>query len=183
MNCKPFALILVLAVPASAQAIVYDRNTSKVHLEALEELHLCAKRDRSGDFSRAALYEWVDKHPEDAFDAAKLARKTLGEIPALPLFARAFRDKLGDCKDPDVALALGAAAKKPLSKAHQKDFETLAFRTCFEAARTGLEKAASETTGRKNVCKGLLEKDALRGVKKKKCERFVTENPSRPSPK
>lgn len=176
MSFRGSAFMTLLLLPSTpAQAIVYDTQSSKVHLEALEDHYLCVKRDRSGDFCRAALYEWVEQHPEDAFKAGKLARQTLNGRAALPLFRQAFKARKGSCKDADVALAIGAAAEKPLSKELAKDFHTLAFDTCFEQVKGVLVKAATSETGRKNVCGGLLARNALNGVRKKKCERLARE--------
>ncbi|MEL6760635.1 MAG: hypothetical protein AAFP04_09550 [Myxococcota bacterium] len=165
----------MLILSNDAGAIIYDTHTSKVHLEALEDHHLCVKRDRSGDFCFAALKEWVEKHPDDALEAAQMARRTLAPWTSLHFFKRALKAKQGVCKDKELRAAIEWSATQPLNKAASKQFDALAFEACFENVKDVLVKSAANDHGRTNVCQRLLEKNALNGIRKKKCERWMAD--------
>jgi hypothetical protein len=168
-----FALIaavffLASAFPAHALKVVNEQ----VILESMDDYPLCQTRDYDGSWCNDALQRWVKTHPNDAFKAGKLTRRAMNAWGAVPFFAVAFGQKAGDCKDEDVKMAVMSALGLP---ADHKEVIAQAKSIVFKSCPAELEQAAADGTAEsdyflQNVCKELVAKGKLSGLRAKRCK-------------
>ena len=85
----------------------------KIILEKINDYEFCQSKDYTGDFCHQALLEWVEKNPKDAFRAGKMTRLKMNHWVAMPFFAKAWEQGIGDCKDEDVKLSVLSALSLP----------------------------------------------------------------------
>src|SRR4051812_1639295 len=103
MSVKFGAISTALFFCLSAGALrVKDKQ---VILDKLTDYNSCHRRKISPEYCQEGLDNWVDAHPADTFEAAKMSRKQLFAWGALPLFVKAFAAKAGKCGDEDVKVA------------------------------------------------------------------------------
>lgn len=162
-------LLFVLSQNANALRVVEQQ----VILDKLEDYEMCQGRDYTGEFCHDALVRWVEKNPTDAFSAGKMTRKKMNAWGAIPFFTKAFNDGKGNCKDEDVKLAIISAFKLPPDgkKNVIDEAKKIGIETCFEDMKTDLVEAASIGSYTfQNICKELLSKGLLTGLKAKKCK-------------
>src|ERR1700735_5359469 len=105
-----FALIFVIR-PESTMALQVVHG--QVILNTLDDYNSCQGYDDTGNMCQDALKRWVRAHPADAFKAGKMTRRIMNSWVAVPFFAQAFDDKVGDCKDEDVKLSIVSAFGLP----------------------------------------------------------------------
>lgn len=156
--------------PFAAHAL---RTVEKqVILEKLDDYEMCQGRDYSGDFCHDALLRWVEKHPDDAFTAGKMTRLKMNAWGAIPFFTQAFSKGKGNCKDEDVKLAVVSALNLPASsnKVVVESAKKIGFEKCFSELKVAIVESASlDSYAFQNVCKDLVTKGLISGLKAKKC--------------
>ncbi len=134
----------VLALAAPAQAYHLDKKTQTIHIVSLQDFDRC-QRDYESSGSEAcldALRGYVKKHPQDAFEAGKRARRHFMHWVALDFFALALdkRPSKERCADSD----LGAAVISGLSLPPHYPAVAVAQRILREKCWTELQPAVSE---------------------------------------
>lgn len=162
---------LVILFVSSAEALRVKEE--QVILDEIQDYELCQKRDYTGDWCHDALKRWVKEHPEDAFKAGKMTRLAMNHWVAIPFFNQAFDANKGDCKDPDVKLAVLSALDLPPSSYKEvvQQARKIGIETCFGETKDDLvAKASVGSYMFTNVCRDLMAKGLLTGLKKKKCE-------------
>jgi len=160
----------LLLSPFSAFAL--KEVDKQIILEKIEDYEICQSRDYSGDFCHEALVRWTEKHPMDNFKAGKMTRKIMNAWVAIPFFAKAFDNKKGDCKDEDVKLAVASAINLPTSSNKEvvDQAKKIGFELCYKENEASILKVAQiDSYAFTNVCKELVAKGALTGLKAKKC--------------
>ncbi|HTU60921.1 MAG TPA: hypothetical protein VMF89_20855, partial [Polyangiales bacterium] len=107
----------LLALAAPAQAYHLDKKTQAVQIVSLQDFDKC-QRDYESSGSEAcldALRSYVKKHPQDAFDAGKRARRHFMHWTALDFFAPALDKRASKerCADTDLSAAVISALSLP----------------------------------------------------------------------
>lgn len=160
-----------LSVPFSANAMQVING--KIVLEKISDYDFCQSNHNS-DYCHQALLDWVEKNPKDSFVAGKMTQVRMSPYMAIPFFAKAWEQKLGDCKDADVKRAVLSAL----------GLQTERNSMIAAAVEIGLNKCEKEfltevvTLAKtndyalKNTCKLLLKKGALEGVAAKRCNKI-----------
>ena len=167
--------LLVIGLVVSAAALVADAYKVKdgeVILNDLNDYNKCQVDDYGGRYCQDALERWVKANPKDVFKAAKMTRLKMNAAVAVPFFAQAFDQKLGDCKDEDAVLAVVAGLNLPESdKETIAKAKKIAFDLCYNEMKDAiLKESGTDTYLFKNACKDLLAKKALNGLKEAKCK-------------
>jgi hypothetical protein len=145
----------------------------QVILDKLDDYQSCQTKDYSGEWCHDALVRWVDQHPNDAFKAGKATRRVMNAHGAIPFFAQAFKAKMGDCKDEDVALAVASALDLPGDSYQEKvaQAQEIGLKTCFKEMKDKIFSEASIGSYRlKNICKVPAAVQALPPLKQAKCK-------------
>jgi hypothetical protein len=163
------AAVVMASYPVMALQVVHGQ----VILDRLDDYDHCQDYDYSGDMCQDGLKRWVEAHPGDAFKAGKMTRKIMNSWVAVPLFAQAFDQKIGDCKDEDVNLSVVSALELPPDRSDDvvPDAEKIGFDLCFAEMKDALVNASGETSySLKNMCPGLMAKNAVSGLRLAKCQ-------------
>lgn len=110
-----FWTLLVIAAPA--QAYHLDAKTQSVRIVSLQDFDTC-QRDYESSGSEAcleALRTYIKKHPQDAFEAGKRARRNFMHWVALDFFALALDKRANKerCADPDLSAAVISGLSLP----------------------------------------------------------------------
>ena len=160
-----FFTLLLCSFPAFAMLV----KDGKVILEKLSDYPFCQSKDYDGSWCNAALEDWVESHPADAFQAAVMTRKAMNAWGAIPFFHKALADKDFDCKNEDVKLAVMSALDLPSSSYAEvvKQAKEIGIKKCGAELKESIAKAASiDGYMFANACADL----DLAGLKKKKCD-------------
>lgn len=165
-----FSAFLICLIVTSAQALRLVEG--QVILDKIEDYPTCQNHDYSGDFCHDALVRWVEKHPGDAFQAGKMTRKIMNAWAAIPFFSKAFEKAKTECGDEDVKLAVVSALDLPAdsNKNVVQEAKKIGLDKCYKEFKTAIVDAASLGSYMfKNICKELLAKGDITGLKAKKC--------------
>lgn len=160
--------LIVFVQPAMAIKFV----DGQVILAKIDEYQTCQSKDYSGQWCQEALERWVKDHPGDAFKAGKLTRQKMNHWAAIPFFSQAFAEKKGDCGDVDVRMAVVSAINLPPQSNSEivEKAKKIGVEICFPQMREAIAEVATiDSYAFANVCKILIVKDALTGLKQKKC--------------
>lgn len=171
INCHLLIAFIFGLFAWSANALQVDKG--KVILESLEDYQLCQKNDYSGDWCHEAMKDWVKAHPSDMFKAGKLTRRSMNAATAIYFFEKAFAQKIGDCKDSDVLLAVIAGLGLPkTSNSETVDAsKRIGLELCYNEMKSALLKETNiGSYFFENTCQVFSEKGELQGIKQKKCK-------------
>ena len=171
MSIKNVGLVFLVSCLGLNQAFALKVIHEQVILDQLSDYDLCQSKDYSGDWCHDALVRWVKAHPADAFKAGKMTRLKMNHWVAIPFFMQAFSSKKGNCKDEDVSLAVISGLNLPAdsNKEIVASSRKIGIELCFPEIKTAiLEAATLDSYLFKNVCKDLIAKKALTGLKEKK---------------
>ena len=160
-----------LMLPESAMALRLVHG--QVILDKLDDYKNCQNEDYTGDFCQDALKRWVEAHPSDAFKAGKMTRKIMNSWAAVPFFAQAFDQNVGDCKDEDVKLSVVSALDLPADRDDNviPQARKIGFDLCFNDMKNALVDALDDSRyAFKNLCHDLAAKGAISGMKLEKCQ-------------
>lgn len=167
-----FYIFILLASLSALDAEAYKVKDGEVILNDLEDYSKCQADDYNGRACQDALERWVKANPSDVFKAAKLTRLKMNAVVAVPFFFKAFEEKLGDCKDQDLTLAVVAGLNMPESnKELISQSKKIAFTFCYDDMKDNILKEAGVNSELlKNSCNELIEKNAISGLKLAKCK-------------
>ena len=77
------------------------------------------------------------------------------------------------CKDSDLKLAVKAGLLKTEDTNEAQSAKSVAFSHCFPDLIGAIKEAIIENDNAKKLaCKGMIQRNALKGIAKKKCEKF-----------
>lgn len=156
-------IILSLLLSQSAFALMF--KDGKVILEKLSEYNSCQGKDYTGEWCHAALEDWVDKHPDDAFEAGVMTRKIMVGHNAIPFFHKAMNSRKFDCKNEQVKLAVISGLGLPSDYDNVKPSLDI-FKKCKADLMAAVDaEATPDGYVFMNVC-SLLD---LKGLRKAKC--------------
>jgi hypothetical protein len=149
-NIIPWIAILTLCLNAHALRV----KDEQVILDKLSDYGTCHTRKISADYCQEGLSNWVDAHPNDVFEAAKLTRQQMFPWVALPLLVRAFAANKGKCADEDVKLAVIAGLGRSENETQPiQDAKKIAFQYCEKELKTAIIQAATDDyPTRMNLC-------------------------------
>ncbi len=166
-----FSLVAIISFLApSAHAL--RLKDGQVILDKLDDYPTCQNHDYSGDFCHDALVRWVETHPTDAFQAGKMTRKIMNAWVAVPFFTKAFSSGKTNCKDEDVKLAVVSALDLPADSNADvlKQAKKIGIEQCYSEFKSSILDSSTLTSYTfKNICKDLIAKGDLTGLKAKKC--------------
>jgi hypothetical protein len=171
-NILIICIVSLLFIP-TVYALKADKG--QVILEQLVDYNRCQSMDYSGAFCYEALMRWVDEHPDDAFEAGKMTRQKMNHWNAIPFFTKAWASNKGNCKDPDVKMAVISALALPPDDQNKviPQAQSIGFEKCSSELATVIAKEAKENENvLKNSCKQLMAKNLLSGVAAKKCNKL-----------
>ena len=157
----------------SSAALALHPVHGQVILDHLDEYPRCQERGYTADACYSALERWLLKHPDDSFEAGKMARQKVQPWKAVPFFAKAFALSLGKCQDPDLQESLLSAWGLEASSNGQilEQARKITFDLCFAEMKDPLLVLVQEQgLVFKNACHGLKEKKALPASLRSKCK-------------
>jgi hypothetical protein len=118
----------------------------------------------------------LDPNPSYALQVAKLVRKRMSNNKAIEYFAIALSKKPEQsiCNDTDLKISLESAIQSKPASNYANAAKKVAFGQCFDSLKSTMKTAVKNSDNAKtNACEELLSKNALKGISKKKCERFI----------
>lgn len=157
--------VLLFSLPTFAM-IVKD---GKVTLEKLSDYEFCQSKDYTGQWCHRALEDWVEGHRDDAWEAAKMTRRSMNHWVAIPFFVTAQKGNSFNCADEDLSLAVVSALNLPATGNEKiiASAKELGLTKCKKEVLPAIQKEASADSYLfANACTEL----ELQGLKKKKCE-------------
>jgi len=166
---KRFLIAILMFSALSAKTMTVDKG--QVTLDKIEDYTECQKHDYGGNSCQEALSKWVKQNPKDSFVAGKLTRKHMNAWAAITYFEQAFNEKIADCNDKDVKLAVLSALNLPINRYSEvvASAQKIGLEICFENLKADLQKIETDSYAFKNSCKVLIKKNVLTGLKKNKC--------------
>ncbi len=118
----------------------------------------------------------LDPNPQYALAIAKQVRRRMSTNKAVEYYQLALSKNPSTdfCADKDMQIAVESAlTAKPGSK-YAIAATKVAFSHCFEQLSHAIKKAVKNNdNAKRNACKPLLARDAVKGITKKKCVRFL----------
>ncbi len=118
----------------------------------------------------------IDPNPQYAFFTAKQVRLRMSNNKAVEYFNLALSNNTSKefCADKDLQLSVESALKAQPGSQYAIAANKVAFSQCFEHLSGVIKTAVKNNDNAKNnACKQLLARDALKGISKKKCVRFL----------
>ncbi|MDH5649837.1 MAG: hypothetical protein OEY67_09290 [Gammaproteobacteria bacterium] len=134
------------------------------------------------DTCHKELLGFVQADPDAslALDVARLVRLRASDLRAIEYFELALAkssakpQQVSVCEDENLRISLENALKAPSDSNYAKSAKSVAFGRCFEPLQGIIKSAIKDNTNAKsNACQQMLEKNALTGIAKKKCEAFL----------
>jgi hypothetical protein len=144
-------------------AFEIDARSGEIAIKTLAGFDKCVLDLSEIPACLQALQRHTDKHPNDAFQAAKRALMHYQAWTALPMFEIAFRKRATDaqCEDDDVFRAVSAGLSQPATDLVSLQLaRTIAADKCWEALQERLIEALGEGNSafKVNTCPLLASK-------------------------
>ncbi|VAW83661.1 hypothetical protein MNBD_GAMMA16-185 [hydrothermal vent metagenome] len=115
----------------------------------------------------------VDPNPLYAFKVAKLMRVSVSDSKAIEFFKHAVSSETV-CSDEDLKLSVVSALKHTADSRYAKVAQNIAFGQCFDSLKSTIAQTIKNNDNAKaNACKEMISRNALKGISKKKCERYA----------
>lgn len=118
----------------------------------------------------------LDPNPLYSFTVAKLVRLRMSDNKAIEYFELALSKQAlkNVCDDKDLRLSLQSALQTKPGSDYAKSSKKVAFGQCFESLKDSITTVVKDNDNAKhNACEQLLARNAVKGITKKKCTRFV----------
>ena len=139
--------------------------------DALEDFDTCQNRNYYSDACIEGLDQWLAKHPEDFFKAAKRVRFYFTARAAIPYFSKSKDRPLNFCSDHDLNLAVLSALQLPSDDLTiLPQAKKIALNNCFTEMKSSIRAEFTTTNVFENSCKAFLELGLLKSLQRKKCQ-------------
>lgn len=135
----------------------------KFVLESLNDFNQCQEITTDGSACLHALDFWLEKNPNDFFQAAKMVRKKMNHQDAVIYFVKSVKVNSKECQDKDLRLSFLAAIN--LNRAHNSNTVDLALKLGLDLCANDLAEDVSglkqKKYARENICKYTQNKNEI----------------------